>query len=414
MKQLEIQLITSVLYQPDRFSDAAAVVAPADFDNTDCRRTWEAMAELYKQDRLDIVSLGESLGDLNLIQFLTPEHVAGNVSGQARHIKELSAKRTMAAGLDRAGKLAASGESLQDIKDAVGELAKIDGPVSGDGIIKATELYGEVKALYENPREEVFDIGIPAINSNYKLKRGEICLVSGIPNMGKSEFLDWLLVCIAMQHDWKFAYFSPENFPFKHHIRKLIEKKTGLTFLEHGKTKRISIDEIAGAMNWIDEHFMWVHPRESEITVDNILGKFRYLSNTQKIDGVVIDPWNQLGHQRPKELSETEYINKSLARIQRFAKEYNVMVWLVVHPHMLKKNDKGEYDPPSPYELMGSAHWRNMMDNIFCVHRKMTPLADGTSDKGVMIYFQKIRDQRNVGKLGEVELQFDFETGRYE
>lgn len=55
---------------------------------------------------------------------------------------------------------------------------------------------------------------------------GELTIVSGLPNSGKSEWLDALAVNLAKQHGWRFGLCSLENTPVDH-ARKLMEKYTG-------------------------------------------------------------------------------------------------------------------------------------------------------------------------------------------
>lgn len=50
------------------------------------------------------------------------------------------------------------------------------------------------------------------------------------------------------------------------------------------------------------------------------------------IRGLVIDPYNELDHQRPTYMTETEYVSQMLTKIKRFAQYHEVHVWLVAHP----------------------------------------------------------------------------------
>ena len=52
---------------------------------------------------------------------------------------------------------------------------------------------------------------------------GELTIVTGLPNSGKSEWLDALAVNLAEKHQWKFALCSLEN-TLVEHARKLMEK----------------------------------------------------------------------------------------------------------------------------------------------------------------------------------------------
>ena len=40
------------------------------------------------------------------------------------------------------------------------------------------------------------------------------------------------------------------------------------------------------------------------------------------VRGLVIDPYNELDHQRPSNQTETEYVSKMLSEVKRFAQKY--------------------------------------------------------------------------------------------
>jgi hypothetical protein len=58
---------------------------------------------------------------------------------------------------------------------------------------------------------------------------GELTIVTGVPNSGKSEWLDALLVNLSAAHGWSFALCSMEKRP-KDHARQLLEKALGKPF----------------------------------------------------------------------------------------------------------------------------------------------------------------------------------------
>lgn len=61
---------------------------------------------------------------------------------------------------------------------------------------------------------------------------GELTIVTGLPNSGKSEWLDALAMNLARQHGWRIALCSLEN-SARDHGRKLMEKFTGA--IRHGR-----------------------------------------------------------------------------------------------------------------------------------------------------------------------------------
>lgn len=80
-------------------------------------------------------------------------------------------------------------------------------------------------------------------------------------------------------------------------------------------------------------------------------------------------------------------------------------MFLVAHPTKLQKKDNGEYPVPTPYDINGSANFRNKADNCLAVWRSYS-----NNDGLVEIHVQKIRD-KNLGRLGKIELYWDRATG---
>ena len=106
-------------------------------------------------------------------------------------------------------------------------------------------------------------------------------------------------------------------------------------------------------------------------------------------------------------MAETEHISECLGKIRRFARNHGVHVWLVAHPQKPYRI-KGKYPVPTPYDISGSAHFRNKADNCLTVWRD-----ENEPDKPVKLFVQKIRF-REVGKIGVIDLRWNHLNGRYE
>lgn len=88
------------------------------------------------------------------------------------------------------------------------------------------------------------------------------------------------------------------------------------------------------------------------------------------IRGLVIDPYNELDHQRDRHVSETEYVSKMLTRIKNFAQYNGVHVWFVAHPRQMQQ---WTGQAPGLYDISGSAHFVNKADNGITIDRKRDP-----------------------------------------
>ncbi|MCH8313770.1 MAG: toprim domain-containing protein [Nitrospinae bacterium] len=208
------------------------------------------------------------------------------------------------------------------------------------GLFDVDDIQEKILALYDNGLSGGVNVGWPSLVKYYSVRPGEWTLITGIPSHGKSEFLDALLINLAESQGWHFGVCSPENQPLELHASKLLEKHIGKPFRKGG-IARMDSKELLSGIGWLDEHFTFVLPDEKDLTVDGILSLAKSLVFRKGIKGLVIDPWNELDHSRPSNLTETEYISQSLTKIRRFARTHGVHVWLIAHPTKLIKNSSG-------------------------------------------------------------------------
>lgn len=294
-------------------------------------------------------------------------------------------------------------------KDKVSEVLEKSKPVPVKGVLDFWDIKDDIINFYRNGSDRGILTGWEKFDKKYSIKRGEMNVVTGIPSHGKSSFIDAMLVRVAMREKWRFAVFSPENYPARRHAKKYIEIYTGRSFFTNKKGERLYEEDVEIALEWVREHFYSIGQDledTEDLTLANILEKVRACIIRYNIAGFVLDPWNEIEHNRPKDKSETEYISTCLTTIRKFARRFNVAVWIIAHPSkQIKKNNV--YEMPSAYDISGSANWRNKADNIICVHRP-----DLTSTFCI-VEVQKIKF-KEVGAIGKAYFNYDLNCGRYE
>lgn len=292
----------------------------------------------------------------------------------------------------------------------------VDYPVKG--ITSPADLPLEEYMLSED--EDGVSTGWASIDRVFTLSPsvGQLHIITGVPSHGKSEWFDALMVNTAMGEGWGYAIFSPENYPLKKHAAKLIEKYTGKTFRStfNGYDK-LTVEELRGAQYWLASKFDFILPENDVFTLEGILSLAKVLVYRKGIKGVVIDPWNEIDHERDGGLSETEYISKCLTRLRHFARNNCCHVFVVAHPAKMYRDKKtGERPVPTPYDISGSAHWYNKADSCIAVWRDVTAWDDDNismeDKKSVDIHVQKVRD-KGLGRPGTVTLKYEYATGRY-
>lgn len=283
-------------------------------------------------------------------------------------------------------------------------------PVPVAGLFEVDDIAAEIVDLYERGLPGGLHPGSDLLAEHYLVKPGLWTLVTGIPGSGKSEWLNWVMVNLMDRHGWQFAVCSPENQPLARHAAQLLQIRVGRPFGQ-GPHARMTPSERDGAMAWLREHVTFILPDDDAdrgYALDSILDLCKAAIFRRGVNGIVIDPWNELEHSRPPGMREDEHISQSLTKLRRFARTYNVHIWLVAHPRLMRKDPATqEYEVPTPYDVSGGAQFRNKADMAVTLYRH-------TKDDGlpVEVYVQKVRF-RECGKLGMVPLFYDVLTGRY-
>ena len=268
-----------------------------------------------------------------------------------------------------------------------------------------SDLADRTVALYDAGLPPGDSAGWRALDPYFTIKTGMLVVVTGIPNMGKSELVDAMSVNLAKNHGWKFGLYSPENYPSQIHMAKLCEKVVNKPFGE-GPRERMTKQELLDAMVWVDEHFLWLSPAFKDYT--SLLDAAMRFRNPDDKFAVILDPWNAIETRGDSE-RETRHVLKALNDIRQRCRDANFTAILVAHPQkMLRDPTTGKRPVPTPYDISGSAHWFNCPDAVLTVHRDV---ADEHT-RVVQVHVQKCRF-KHLGRIGLVELSYDRATGTY-
>lgn len=276
-------------------------------------------------------------------------------------------------------------------------------------VVSPADVVGDVLDLYNKGLAGGLATGWLCIDSLYSVVPGLWTVVSGYPGSGKSEWVDALCLNLAQSHNWRFCFYSPENQPIALHVAKLTEKRLGKPFFD-GPTERMSMQESIDTNVWLAQHFSFIQQKEGPKTIEEILDTcwgWIHESGRSNPAGIVIDPWNEIDHKQPVNLTETLYISHTLSVIRQFARDHNCHIWIVAHPRLVPKDKDGKRPVPTLSDISGGAHWWNKADFGIVVHRDQTQGSNETQ-----IHVQKVRF-KHMGKQGMVTLRWDRVTGQY-
>ncbi|KAK1573049.1 hypothetical protein Q3G72_033084 [Acer saccharum] len=283
------------------------------------------------------------------------------------------------------------------------------------GLFSFRDFFDEIDSYYYQTVGDEFGIstGWRGLDSLYNVVPGELTIVTGVPNSGKSEWIDALLCNINESVGWKFALCSMENKVkfVREHARKLLEKHIKKPFFNasYGQSvERMTVEEFEHGKEWLGDTFSLIRCENDSLpSINWVLELAKAAVLRHGVRGLVIDPYNELDHQRPSNITETEYVSQMLTKIKRFALHHSVHVWFVAHPRQLHHWVGG---PPNLYDISGSAHFINKCDNGIVVHRNRDPEA-GPMDR-VQVCVRKVRN-KVAGTIGDAFLSYNRVTGEF-
>lgn len=278
-------------------------------------------------------------------------------------------------------------------------------PQPVDGLYSINDYQKEVFDIYRGNIQRPVSTGFANLDEFYQVMPSTFALVTGIPNHGKSNFIDQMIVNLNQNHGWKFAIFSPEH-STANHIRRLAEKVIKKPF-DIGPNPRMTEEDLTNALVALDGNFHFIESEENIPNIKWLLQKAKTACQRFGVKGIVIDPYNEIDATRGATKREDEHIRDLISRCKAFCRSHNVAMWMVAHPAKMQRQADGSYPPPSLYDVSGSAHWNNMADVGMVVHRDFD--LDHTR-----VIIRKIREQGLYGSIGEAFFRYNVSTHCYQ
>jgi hypothetical protein len=266
--------------------------------------------------------------------------------------------------------------------------------------------------LYDFGYESAETTEVPELDIFWKWKKGELTLLSGIGNYGKSSFLKYILLMKSIKKGWKWALFAPEDFPAHEFYHDLVEMYIGedMTPRNFNRKTRELYEQV---YDWVSKHFFFVYPKEISSTPDYIKERFLELIIKEQVNGVVIDPFNQMDNDYSKVGGrDDKYLEIVLSDFKRFAQVNDIPFLVVAHPKLIRNKDpQGNYECPDVFDIAGGAMNNNKYDNIMIYHRPLRhsdPQATNCE-----LHTKKIKRQKIVGSIGVLSFNLKKYTRRY-
>lgn len=235
-----------------------------------------------------------------------------------------------------------------------------------------------------------------------------LCTKSFVPTHNSS-FLNQIEIKLAVRHGWKFGVFSPEHYPLAYLVYRYLEMYIGKPFFK-GPNERMSAAEVKLGMNFINDHFYFVRPKNDMFTLDEILNTAKSLVLRYGIKGFTMDPWSMVEHDF-NSFNEHQYIERALNKITLFKQINDLCIFLVAHTRKMQKvrDNKSDYyglhEIPTLYDIAGSSNFYNKADFGITVYRNF-------NTKMIEVYVQKSK-YKHLGDIGLANFHYDKVTSRF-
>lgn len=304
------------------------------------------------------------------------------------------------------------GEAVETITQKIVKITDLAPDLPLKDVIYLDAVRDNMLATFHNGRSRGESTYFESMDQRYRMKKGELTLMHGIMNQGKSTMMMQLCLIKSVKDGYKWAFFSPEQDPPSDFYDDLIHMYIGKSTLPYYSNQMTEAEYITG-MNFVKDHFFYIYPEDDSPTPEYINQRFEAVLYKHKIDGCIIDPYNQLDNDiRKTGGREDLYLSAFLSQQKRFAQRHKIFMFIVAHPKgTVKRNNNGDFEVPDVYDLAGGAMWANKCDNVLCTFR---PYHRSSPDnREIIFYSHKIKKQRQCGTPGEVKLIFDPSTMRY-
>ena len=263
-----------------------------------------------------------------------------------------------------------------------------------EGVTTLYDIHDEVKEFVTNGFKPGFQVGLKNFDSIFSTYTGQFITVTGIPSSGKSDFVDQMVVGYNNQYGWKTAFASPENQPTYLHAHKLMRK----TWQDMPTQGDIGSDKWLEVTQKVNDNYFFIDMER--YTLESVLKKGAELVKRKGIKCLVIDPYNKVRDTNAVSDDVNRYTMDYLAKIETFAKKYDVLVFIVAHPTKMYKGQDGKIEEPTMYNIKGGGEWYDASYHGLLVHRDYE--AKTTKVKVLKVKFQ------NLGENG-AESHFTWE-----
>lgn len=256
--------------------------------------------------------------------------------------------------------------------------------------------------------------GSPTLDKHFLFKQGNLVMINGHDNVGKTVFISWMFLLAALYHNWKFLLFISEN-TIGSVMRKLIQFYWGKPLVKTEYEPAMNEIEYNIAKEFVESHFIFIRAQEELYNYKDVLNMTKKtLKLHPDLKCTLIDPYNSLKTDISNfsKLGVHDFNYEALSEIKAFGQKNNYGFYINNHAvtESLRKLDKDGYPvAPNKADTEGGGKAANKADDFITIHRKTQHPTEWMVTE---IHVRKIKDTETGGKPTQLNFPIKFSMNR--
>jgi hypothetical protein len=242
-----------------------------------------------------------------------------------------------------------------------------------------------------------------SLDDNLRYKPKQLNIILGHDNVGKTYWINWYFLSLALKHNIKFILWSGEN-QYGQILRDMIQIYSGRPY------KELNEQQILSYSTYLEQFFDFVD--NSKLYKPAELFEIFKKSDAQVC---LIDPYTGLDREMGYE-GNYKFLNAA----RQFVNETGKSIYINTHPNTESGRSgnlypdqhmwKGHLKPPMKDHIEGGKAFLNRCDDMFVIHRLVK---HDTMRFVTLISVEKVKDTDTGGKITALDdfIMCDFNNG---
>lgn len=259
----------------------------------------------------------------------------------------------------------------------------------------------DISQYLEQVRTNTFELGLctgsVTIDKYFRYKRGNLVMINGSDNVGKTTCILFLFTLYSKFNGLKWFIYTTEN------SNGSIAEDVMVFFLGK-KLDKCTPEEFSAAKKFFTNHFFLVRRSEKMYDYEETIAMARKVLSKHAIDGLLVDPWySVLGDINEQKTSDHAYQYKAIRAIKSFGSANGVSTYVNIHLHTnasRKVDGDGHMMAPGKQDSEGGSKFSNVADDFVTIHRKTQHPTDWMVTE---MHIRKIKERKTGGQVTKLD-----------